>query len=106
MIDGVGSYFEPGWELWRWTEEQDDYGGITEQWTKQADIDGRMRPLTGDKRLSADKDTFFGSHRFYTKRADIKEGDQLRKDKDYEVKFVADIMQFGELVQVDCVVIE
>jgi hypothetical protein len=65
-----------------------------------------MRPLTGDKRISADKDTYFGDHRFYCSPVDIKENDVLTKTgssgTQYEVKHAPDMMTMGRLQQVDC----
>lgn len=102
MIDGVEVFYESGWELWRWTEETDDYGGVTEDWALQQTIDGRLRPLSGDKKLSAEKDTIFATHKFYCEPTDIKPGDQIRKDDVvYKVKFAPDIMDFGLLMQVE-----
>jgi len=103
MIEEVSKFFEDGWEIWRWTEDDDGMGGIVEDWEKQADVEGRMRPLTGDKRLTADKETFFGSHRFYCFPTDIRKGDQLRNgSNNYDVKFPSDMMAFDRFMQVDC----
>ena len=103
MIENVARFFEPGWEVWRWTESPDGMGGFVKAWTFQANVEGRMRPLTGTKRLSADKETFFGDHRFYCFPADIRKGDQLRNgSRNYDVKFPADMMTFDRFMQVDC----
>jgi len=107
MIGMVRKHFTPGWEVWRYVSSQDDYGGTTETWTIQETIAGRMRPLSGEKKLAADKNTAFGTHRFYCIPTDIKPGDEIRKDNvNYRVKHPADMMTFGRLMQVDLEVIE
>jgi SPP1 family predicted phage head-tail adaptor len=102
----VKRFLESGWEVWRWSESQDDYGGTTEEWAKLEDVSGLMRPLSGNLKMSADKETVFATHRFYCLPTDIEPGDQIRNGKKYEVKFASDMMNFGRLMQVDCEVIE
>ena len=65
MIGSVARFFEAGYEVWRWEEVTDAWGGKTKQWVQRQDVEGRLRPLSGDKRLSADKETIFATHRFY-----------------------------------------
>jgi head-tail adaptor len=36
--------FKPGYEHWRFTSTQNDYGEVVEEWAKLADIEGRAYP--------------------------------------------------------------
>jgi len=103
MIENITRYFEGGWMIHRKAVTQDAAGGITETFSTHAAVEGRMRPLSGNKIVSADKATYFADFRFYCFPADILEGDRLVKGSDtYDVKHAADMMDFGRLMQVDC----
>ena len=106
MIGNIERFYESGWKVLRATETQDAAGGMVTTLAAHLSVRGRMRPLTGDKRISADKDTYFGDHRFYCSPADILEGDVLTKTGSttttYEVKHAPDMMTMGRLMQVDC----
>ncbi len=104
MIDrNVDRYFEPGWVVYVKTETQDGYGGLVVSYTSSSVVEGRMRPLSGDKRLSADKVDAFATHRFYCRpTAAIVPGVALGQGSaDYVVKFAADVMTQDRLMQVD-----
>ena len=105
MIGNIAKYYEAGWKVLRATETQDAAGGMVSTLSTHLSISGRMRPLTGDKRISADKDTYFGDHRFYCDPVDILEGDYLTLTGStttvYEVKHAPDMMTMGRLMQVD-----
>jgi len=106
MIGMIRKYFTSGWELWRFTDGTDDYGGTSKTWSKQSDLEGLMRPLTGDRKLSAYKETDFATHKFYMKPADIQQGDEIRKDNvHYKVKNAPDMMNFGMLMQIELEVV-
>ena len=96
-------YFETGWMIYRKTVTQDGAGGIVETYSTHAAVLGRMRPLSGNLMVSADKGFYSADHRFYCSPADILEGDQLRKGSDiYDIKHVANMMTFDKLYHVDC----
>lgn len=102
MIGRVNQYYESGWVLYRATSTTDAYGGVVNTYSSQAALTGRLRPLSGEYRLSADKETEFATHRFYCSPADIRVGDRLSKGGDiYEVKFAANVMDMGRFMHVD-----
>ena len=73
MIENIERFFEPGFSVWRGGNTPDAWGGNVFTYAVHiAALSGRLRPLTGDMRMSADKDTHFGTHRFYCFPADIK----------------------------------
>lgn len=104
----VEKYFEPGWVIYRNIITQDSMGGITHASSSQASVSGLMRPLSGELKLSADKNTAFGTHRFYClPTTNLLSGDYLSTGGvRYEVKFPADVMNFGRLMQCDCEVVK
>ena len=65
MIENVQRFFVPGFEVWRWESGTDAWGGTVKQWVQRQDVSGLLRPLKGELRLSADKETAFADHRFY-----------------------------------------
>jgi len=102
----IERFYESGWTVYRKAVTQDAAGGVTETYSTHLTVDGRMRPLTGSLRLSADKDTYFGDHRFYCDVVDILEGDQLANSGStgtvYDVKNVSNMMHFDKFLQIDC----
>lgn len=70
----IERFFTGGHKIEKMTTEQGPRGGVEKTWkTHLADIDGKLWPLSGDRRLSADKQTYFADHRFITGPADITE---------------------------------
>lgn len=104
MIGNVELYFQSGWVIYEHKTTADTMGGFTQVSTSQASLSGLMRPLTGDYRLSADKETAFATHRFYCEpTTELTPGRFLSTGgTEYEVKFASDIMNMGRLMQVDC----
>lgn len=107
MIEAnIVKYFEPGWEVWRFTPVPDGWGGTVKEWLFHIEVEGRLRPLdiaSATVRLSADRETVFADYKFYCFLADIREGDQLRRNGQvYDVKSTPDMMDFGRLMQIGC----
>lgn len=99
---GMQKYFKSGIVVERYTETRDDFGGIVEAWVTHLEIEGRIRPLSGNERLASSKETLFANYRLYCNVADIKNTDRVVYDgKTYNIKFVADPMDFGRFLQVD-----
>ena len=65
MIENVARYFDRTVQVWRWEETEDAWGGKVPQWVRRQDVTGRLRPIKGEARLSADKASIFADHRFY-----------------------------------------
>jgi len=105
-MKSAAKWFEPGWNVYRPTVSQDAAGGVVNTYTTHLAVSGRMRPLTGDTRISAEKNTYFADHRFYCFVVDIDEYDIIAKTGStgttYEVKHAADMMTMDRLMQVDC----
>ncbi len=87
----IERFFTTGHKIQRVTVSQDAYGGTTESWADHLTVTGKLWELSGDKRLSADKETIFSTHKFATAIADITETDQyLDPDGNaYDIKAVA-----------------
>jgi head-tail adaptor len=104
LIRKIRRFFTPGWEVWRSTSAEDDFGQDVKSWGDDpiATIDGAMREFRGDNPFIADKHSFSGTHRFYcAATGEIEEGDQIRKGgRAYDVKSADDVMQQGGLMQV------
>jgi len=100
MID---KWFESGWVLHTLKSTTDSWGNPIEGWSDGTAISGRFRPLAGDKRLAADKETVFADAKFYcAPTSTIAEGDQLRKGGQvYEVTFVQNVMDMDRFLQVE-----
>lgn len=71
--------FAPGFEVWRRTRASDGAGGWSETWAKQADVSGRLTPLSGAEKLRADQERGVVSHRFACAASvDLRGGDEVR----------------------------
>ena len=67
------------------------------------DFMGRLRPMSGMERESADRKTQFGKFRIYCPILDIAPSDRIQyQGKMYEVLFVSNVMDSNEFLQVDC----
>lgn len=108
MIEAeIVKYFDKTVEVWRWSEVDDAWGGKIKVWAKFSEVDGALRPLAGQFRLSADKETVFATHKFYCFPTDIIVGDQIRYDgEEYEVTFAQDVMRFSRLMQIEMRLVE
>lgn len=101
---GIESYYVGGYEIHRATKSVDAGGSVTESLSKQSDIVGRMRPLSGDEILANEKLGLITSHRFYCPVTDLKYGDYILdtvKSQLYEVKFVKNPMEMDDHLEVD-----
>lgn len=103
MINNIQDFYTSGHIIERYTETPGGFGGPEYTWTTHLAVDGRLRPLSGDKRLSADKETVFASHKFYTAVADIKETDRYKDPSGniYTIKFISDPMSMGNHLEID-----
>ena len=97
-------YFETGWNVLRPAVTQDAAGGVVNTLSTHLSLTGCMRPLTGDKRISAEKDTYFADHVFYCEPVDILESDVIFKTGStattYTVKHASDMMTMDRSMQV------
>ncbi len=100
----IARYYEPGWKRNRRTYADTAIGGREVASTVTVATDGRMRPLSGQQRLSADKQTLYASHRFYCPVFDVVQGDELESPGGvgYRVVFVKDVMSMDRHLEVDC----
>lgn len=103
----IEDYYTPGWTIQRAGQVQNEWGDWVDGWADHlTNVEGRMRALSGSERYSADKQTFFGTHRFYTSVANIKVTDRIVKEgTTYDIKFVNNVMEFDEFLQCDVEVV-
>ena len=90
-MDSINRFYTSGHKIQRVTVTQDSYGGVVETWADHLTVAGKLWELSGDKKLSADKETIFSTHKFATAIADIKDTDRY-VDPDgnaYEIKALA-----------------
>ncbi len=102
MISNISKYFEPI-AIERYTTSENAFGEEVKAWTTHLTIQGKLRPLSGTERFSADKTTLYATHRLYCFPANIEVNDRVKFDsKYYNIKFVANVMNFDKLLQIDC----
>jgi len=98
----IEKFFTTGITVQRRTITRDAAGGTIETWADHLSISGRIRQLSGDDRLSADKDTVFATHRMYCMLADIVETDRVVfSGITYAIKFIENPMLYGRFLQID-----
>ena len=72
------------------------------EWNLIGTFEGVLRPLSGDKQLSADKETFYSDHVIYCDPREVQEGDHFKVDnKYYKSKFPYDVMNTGDLMKIE-----
>ena len=87
----INRFYTSGHKIQRVTVTEDAYGGVVETWADHLTVAGKLWELSGDKKLSADKETIFSTHKFATDIADIKDTDRY-VDADgnaYQIKALA-----------------
>ena len=103
MLNNIQRWFTDELQHYSWAVEEDDWGNDIEKWSLQGNILGRFRPLSGDKKVSADKNTVFIDAKFYCKPDEnIIAGDELKYNDDvYEVVYVQNPMNMDKFLQVE-----
>ena len=99
----IKRWFEAGWTLHGLKTTEDASGNVIEAWSTGAAISGRFRPLSGDRRLSADAQTEFADAKCYCSvTSTIAVGDEIRRGDDvYMVQFVQNPMDMDRFLQVE-----
>ncbi len=96
-------YFTTGHKVEQYTETDTGFGGPTYTWTEKLTLDARLRPLSGEERLSADKQTLHTTHKLYCDVLDITEQDRY-VDPDgniYHIVFVKNPMNMDRHLEID-----
>ena len=88
----INRFYTPGHIIQRKIELKDEWGGSTEEWTDLIIIEGKLWQLSGDKRLSADKETIFADYKFACNLTDIKEADRYidPDNRIFKIKAIAE----------------
>jgi len=96
--------FEGGFAIYGLGVVADDWGNETEAWvTKTEDAYGRLRPLSGDRRLVDGRTSkTIDAKIYFSGDTNVSQGDEIRhKGKKWEVLFAPDIMDFGTMLAVE-----
>ena len=103
MITGIERFYTPGHRIEAYVETSQGFGGPVYHWKPKHTLAGRLRPLSGDERLSADKQTVFADHRFYCAVEDITEADRYVSPGGdiYDIKFIKDPMSMSNHLEID-----
>lgn len=101
----IDRYFETGFVVEKRNRTATAIGGFEEEWvadTAVGTVMGRLRPLSGDEQLSADRQTPYATHRFYTGIHAITTHHRITKGgRVYRVKVVRDVMTMGRHMEID-----
>jgi head-tail adaptor len=94
-----------GFASYRKTTEQNDFNETVDVWpsTPHISFDGVLRQLTGSKRYVASIHGYDADYRLYIDAPlDVQPGDRVAfEDRRFEVKAVNDVMELGEILQID-----
>lgn len=101
---GINDHYISGFIIKR--PVQTNVNGIaTETFSDLSEVNGRMRPLTGNEVLANEKLGLKTSHRFYCDVIDAEERDRIydsNKIKTYDIKFVKNPMEMDHHFEIDC----
>lgn len=102
MIFGIDKYFV-SIQIQRSTQSTDSWGNPIQTWANHIVVQGLFRQTNGSEPYTNSKDTPTSTHRLYCRLADIKVTDGvLYKNVLYKIVRVNNVMEFDELMQVDC----
>lgn len=87
----IKRFFTKGHKIRRLTEVPDGHGGFTEGWVTHLTIPGKLYPVKGEERLSADKTTYFARLQFVCHLHDITEKDRYEdpEGNEYDIQHIA-----------------
>lgn len=98
----IEDYYDTIITIKRKTTADNGIGGKSETWNDHLTILGKIRPLNGNERFSADKVTLYATHRLYCTLADITELDRVvYNNQTYEIKYINNPMNMNRFLQVD-----
>lgn len=99
----VEIYFAQTFKRERLETTVNEIGGTESAWNDKLEFTGRLRPLTGDKQLSADRQTIVATHRLYCPVLDIIPKDRIVDSAGniYRVVGIVDTMSAGEFLTCD-----
>lgn len=87
----IERFYTTGHKIRRYTTGTDAYGDPAETWADHLSLSGKLFPLQGDERQSADKQTYFARYGFRCGLANITEKDRYVDPSglEYDIKEVA-----------------
>ena len=104
-IRNIARWFTEEWAIWRLGTTDDAWDNPIESWSLHDTVMGRFRPLSGDRRMSSDRQTEFATAKFYCpSNTDILVGDELRNlvtGERYDVLFVPDVMSMDNHLEIE-----
>ena len=102
MIENIKNFYTPGKVIERNTPINNGMGGFIDNWQVHLNIDALIRPLSGKEQLTADKKTLHADHKMYCDVLDILETDRVIDENGniYDIKFVANPMNFGNHLEI------
>ena len=92
----IDLYFTDKLKRQRLTVTQSRIGTSSESWNTPLEFYGRLRPLTGDKQLSADRQTIVRTHLLYMPVLDITEKDRVVDESGSVYRVIKVINPMGE----------
>jgi len=108
MIEKISDFYNSLFDVMRSTTIESGYGGTKLSWGKSATVSGRLRPLSGDERMRADKMSLYSTHKLYTYVADITQSDRIIDvaGNTYEVKYIKNPMNMDNHFEIDLELVE
>ena len=108
MIRNIESFYNQEFQVLRYTMTGSGYGGIQGAWNTHLTVRGRLRPLTADERLRADKVSLYSTHRLYASVTDITSKDRVVDvyGNNYAVKGLKNPMNMDNHLEIDLELIE
>lgn len=99
----VNIYFDQSFHSERLAQVANPFGGYGDTWTDSVTFKGCLRPLTGDKQLSADRQTIVATHRLYCPIIDLAVNDRVvdSAGRVYRIVGVIDSMSAGGYLTAD-----
>ena len=108
MIKNIESFYNQEFQIMRYTMTSSGYGGVQGAWSEHLKVIGRLRPMTADERLRADKVSLDSTHRLYTSIADIVSKDRVIDvyGNNYAIKGLKNPMNMDNHLEIDLELIE
>ena len=103
-MNTIEKYFDSSAVFQQPLTSYNDFNEPVTEWEDFKQVMGRLRPLSGEKRIAASRETEFITHRFYCSYFPevIPAGYSLwLEGQRYNIKFIQNVMSMDKLLQID-----
>ncbi len=111
MIKGISRFYTTGHKIEEMVSSSScdgGFGGQAHTWEEKLTFSARLRPLSGDKRLSADKLTEMATHKLYSDVLEFSVYDRYvdPDGRKYRITYIGNVMNMNNHMETELQYVE